>query len=248
MSLPPPPPLAGATDAVLLDFDGTLVDLVDRPDAVVVDEALVVLLGRLMGTFAGRVALVSGRSVAQIEGFLGTAVPGITLIGSHGAELRLGQRCVTPDRPSALVAAERALGEAFAGEDGVVIEVKSLGVAVHYRTADHDAAPAIDDKAREMLKRFVGKDGLVLQEGKMMIELRTGGHDKGSGISALLRQAPFSGGVPVFVGDDVTDEAGFVAVAAHGGFGVLVGDERPTAARYRLGDVAAVRGWLERAA
>ena len=248
MSLPPPPPLAAATHALLLDFDGTLVDLVDRPDDVVADEALVALLGRLMGTFGGRVALVSGRSVAQIEGFLGNAVPAITMIGSHGAELRLGQRRVTADRPAALIAAERALAEAFAGEDGVVVEVKSLGVALHYRMVGRDAAPAIEDTARRIMERFVGRDGLVLQEGKMMIELRTGGHDKGSGITALLGHAPFAGCVPVFAGDDVTDEAGFEAVAAHCGIGVLVGPERPTTARYRLRDVAAVRGWLECAA
>jgi trehalose 6-phosphate phosphatase len=248
MSLASPPPLSGATHALLLDFDGTLVEIVDRPDAVVVDEALAALLSRLIGTFGGRVALVSGRSVVQIEEFLSGAVPEIAIVGSHGAELRLGQRYVTPDRPPALTVAERALAEAFGVEDGVVIEGKSFGVAVHYRMADRDAAPAIENTARRLMERFVGKDGLVLQEGKMMIELRTGGHDKGSGIAALLGYAPFAGCVPVFAGDDVTDEAGFEAVAAHGGMGVLVGAERPTAARFRLRDVAAVRGWLERAA
>ena len=91
-TLPPPPVLPATGHALLLDFDGTLVDLVDRPDAVVVDAALVALLQRLMGTFDGRVALVSGRSVAQIHAFLGEAVPGLSVVGSHGAELALRRR------------------------------------------------------------------------------------------------------------------------------------------------------------
>ncbi len=239
----PPPPLAAAGHCLLLDFDGTLVDLVDRPDAVVVDEALVALLQHLVGTFAGRVALVSGRSVAQIEGFLGDAVPGIAMVGSHGAELRLPGAQVAPDRPASLDEAERVFTAAFAGEQGVLIEVKSLGVAVHYRMAPERAA-----EARRLAERFAGVDGIVLQEGKMMVELRAGGHDKGTGITALLRHAPFAGQVPVFAGDDVTDEAGLEVVAALNGIGVLVGPERETAAHYRLDDVAAVRGWLETAA
>lgn len=243
LRLPPPPPLAVATHGLLLDFDGTLVGIAARPDEVVVDDALVVLLRRLIATFDGRVALVSGRSVAQIEGFLAKAVPGLAVVGSHGAELQLGGRRITPDRPLPLIEAERTLTERFDAEEGVVIEIKTLGVAVHYRMA-----PEQETEARRIVARFVGKDGLVLQDGKMMIELRAGGYDKGSGIAALLAHAPFTGCIPVFAGDDVTDEAGFAAVAEHGGIGVLVGAERPTAARYRLDDVAAVRAWLERSA
>ncbi len=239
----PPPPLDPARHAILLDFDGTLVDLVDRPDGVVVDQPLIALLGRLGGTFGGRLALVSGRSVAQIEDMLGGAVPGIAVVGSHGAELKLGSARILPDRPPALIEAERELTAAFAAEKGVIIEIKSLGVAAHYRMApQHEAA------ARRIVERFADVDGLVLQEGKMMVELRAGGHDKGTGISALLEHAPFAGAVPVFAGDDVTDEAGLAAVAELGGFGVLVGAERDTAALCRLENVAAVRDWLGAAA
>lgn len=239
----PPPRLDPERHCLLLDFDGTLVEIIDRPDAVVVDESLARLLERLVGTFAGRVALVSGRSVAQIEGFLGYRAEGIAVVGSHGAELRIGGHRIVPPRPAVLVEAERALDAAFAGVEGVVIEVKSLGVAVHYRLA-----PMQEAAARAVIERFAGKEGLVVQEGKMMVELRTGGHDKGSGIAALLEQAPFAGHIPVFVGDDVTDEAGFEAVAERGGIGVLVGAERLSAARFRLDDVTAVRTWLGAAA
>ena len=242
-TLPPPPPLIAAGHCLLLDFDGTLVELVDRPDGVVVDSELVTLLQHLVGTFGGRVALVSGRSVAQIEGFLGGAVPGIAVVGSHGAELRVPGVQIAPKRPVALEAAELAFAAAFADEQGVLIEVKSLGVAVHYRMAPGRAA-----EAHRLAARFAGEDGLVLQEGKMMVELRAGGHDKGTGIAALLQHAPFADHAPVFAGDDVTDEAGLKVVADLGGTGVLVGPQRATAASYRLDDVAAVRGWLRTAA
>ncbi len=242
-ALAPPPRLLAAENSVLLDFDGTLVDLVDRPDAVVIDSALSALVRRLNGTFHSRVALVSGRSVAQLEAFLGAALEGIALVGSHGAEVHAGARRVSTVRPPALIAAERAIQATFADRDGVVVEVKSLGVAVHYRLA-----PEVEPAARALVDRIAIESGLAVQKGKMMIELRAAGHDKGSGIATLMTQPPFIGTVPVFAGDDVTDEAGFVAVEELGGIGVLVGPARPTAARYRLDDVAAVRAWLGQAA
>lgn len=242
-TLPPPPALTAAGHCLLLDFDGTLVDLVDRPDGVEVDDALLALLQRLLGTFDGRLALVSGRSVAQIEGFLGRALDGIAVVGSHGAELHLSGAQITPTRPAALDEAAQAFTAAFAGEQGVVIEVKSLGVAVHYRMAPDQA-----DAAQRLAERFAGADDLVLQSGKMMVELRVGGHDKGTGIATLLSQPAFAGVTPIFAGDDVTDEAGFAAVSTLNGVGVLVGPMRETAASFRLNDVAAVREWLETAA
>lgn len=241
--LAPPPPLIPRRHTVLLDFDGTLVELAGRPDAVVIDPALKALIRRLAGTFRGRVALVSGRSIAQLEGFLGETLEGVALIGSHGAEIHIGPSRAAPVRPAALIEAEHAIRATFAGQEGVVVEVKTLGVAVHYRLA-----PEAEPAARRLVQSLVIDNGLAVQEGKMMIELRAAGHDKGSGIAALMAKSPFAGTVPVFVGDDVTDEAGFVAVAALGGFGVLVGAERATAARYRLRDVPAVRAWLEQPA
>lgn len=237
-----PPPLNPGCDSVLLDFDGTLVALAERPDAVVIDAALGVLLRRLARDFAGRVALVSGRSVAQLEVFVGSALAGLGVVGSHGAEVRAGGRMAGPARPDMLDGAADVLRRAFDEVDGVIIEEKSLGVAVHYRLAP-DAEPV----ARGLVRRIAAQTGLAVQDGKMMIELHAAGHDKGTGIAALMAVVPFAGSVPVFVGDDLTDEAGFAAVRAMGGHGVLVGAERATAARFRLDDVAAVRRWLERA-
>lgn len=235
------PPLVRSDDiSLFLDFDGTLVELVDRPDAVSVGRELTLLLDRLTGRLDGRVAIVSGRSVAQLDEMLGLVAGRLTLVGSHGAEVRLeGGEVVATERPAALAEAEAACSAAFAGDKGVIVEVKSLGVAIHYRLAGY-AGP----RARALAESFGAQHGLLVQEGKMMVELRAPGHDKGNGIAALMNGTPFGGRIPVFVGDDVTDEPGFAEVEAAGGFGVLVGAPQPTEARYRLPDVAAVHAWL----
>lgn len=240
--LDPPDPLSPENFSLLLDFDGTLVDLVDRPDAVVADQHLLALLHRLAGTFEGRIALVSGRSIAQLLNFLGPSFAMGNFVGSHGAELHVGTQRVAPARPSTLDDAERAMQSAFGGQEGVIVETKSLGVALHYRLA-----PAAEGRIRAFVTDMAEATGLMIQEGKMMFELRSPGHDKGTGIENLMSRSPFAGTLPIFVGDDITDEAGFATVERLGGFGVLVGTERPTAARYRLENVAAVRTWLSEA-
>ncbi|MFV0624056.1 trehalose-phosphatase [Sphingomonas sp. ac-8] len=239
------PPLSLLRDSSLfLDFDGTLVDLAERPDGVVVDEALHTLLQRLAERLDGRLAIVSGRSIEQIDGFLGRSLGGVAVVGSHGAEIRrAGGTIVRPERPATLEAAETAFTERFAGHDGVVIEVKSLGVAIHYRMA-----PEVEVEARALVEAFARHEGLEVQHGKMMTELRMAGHDKGTAIASLAEQGPFLGHAPVFVGDDLTDEPGFVFCAHHGGSGILIGAPRATAAAFRLADVASFRRWLEAAA
>ena len=97
----------------------------------------------------------------------------------------------------------------------------------------------------EAADRLAQATGLVLQLGDMVAELRTPGADKGMAVSAFLREPPFTGATPVFIGDDLTDEDGFVAAKRLGGFGVLVGEPRPTEARYRLADTDAVARWLK---
>lgn len=242
LSACPPAPLAAGA-SLLLDFDGTLVDLVDRPDAVAIDPPLIALLGRLKGTFDGRIALVSGRSIAQLDDFLGGALDAIALVGSHGAEMRVGGRHLSPDRPASLSEAERIVRTEIGDRAGVVIERKSLGIAIHYRMA-----PALEGEAKALAQRVAMETGLAVQDGKMMIELHAAGHDKGAGIARLMQQPGFAGTLPIFLGDDLTDEAGFTVVAALGGTPVLVGPPRPTKARFRLADVAAVRAWLGSAA
>lgn len=239
--LPPPP--AGLLDdaGLFLDFDGTLVELADKPDGVTVDPTLRALLARLPARLKGRVAIVSGRSVAQIDGFLGDTIRDFAVVGSHGAEIRpAGGTTLVPDRPASLTAAERAFTDRFADDPRIVIEIKTLGVAIHYR-----GAPEVEQEAHALVDAFAQRDGLTAQAGKMMIELRMAGHDKGTAIATLCEDAPFAGHPPVFVGDDLTDEPGMVVAAHHGGAGILIGPMRDTAAAYRLDDVAAFLDWLE---
>ena len=234
-----PPPL-GAAESLFLDFDGTLVELADRPDQVRVDDGLSSLLERLSTQLGGRIAIVSGRSIEQLSGFLGAWCETVALVGSHGAEVRTpGSDVLAPEKPDALREAERAFAAAFAKAEGVVIEPKTLGVAIHYRLS-----PSSEAEAERLASEFATRHALELQRGKMMVEVRTAGHDKGSGIAALMRMPAFAGTRPVFVGDDLTDEPGFQLCAQLGGAGVLVGAPRPTAAQFRLPTVAAVHEWL----
>ena len=242
--LPAPPGdlLHGAS--LFLDFDGTLVELAQTPDAVAVDDALAALLGTLGDRLEGRVALVSGRSIEQLDGFLGAAAAALGVVGSHGAETRLaGGTIERPERPATLDSAQALFADRFAGREGVVIEPKSLGVGVHYR-----GAPDVEPEAHALVEDFAREHALHVQHGKMMVELRLPGHDKGAAITALMARAPFAGHSPVFLGDDLTDEPGFVACGRLDGAGILIGSARASAAAYRLDDVAAVRIFLAAAA
>lgn len=235
-----PPALLSGSTSLFLDFDGTLVDLALTPDAVRVDPALRSLIEGLVSRAGGRVALVSGRSIAQLDLLFGDLASRVSVAGSHGAELRLaGAPTARPERPASLNRVSELFKRRFAGLPGVLVEEKALGVALHYRVA-----PEAEAEVKAAALALVEDDGLEIQHGKMMVELRVSGHDKGAAIAQLLTMSPFSGGLPVFLGDDLTDESGFAVCAARGGFGILVGDARATTAQYRLADVAAVRDWL----
>ena len=232
----PSPPVPAPDDSLFLDFDGTLVAIAVTPDAIRVEPGLPELLDRLAAAMPGRVALVSGRSIAQLDGFLAT--PHLAVAGSHGAEHRTpGAGHVVPPRSPALTAAAAELAR-FAEQHDLVFENKSFGAALHYRERPvHEAA------AKSLAARIAATHGLTLQHGKMMVEVRLPG-DKGSAIRTLAADGAMAGTTPWFLGDDVTDEDGFVAAAELGGAGILVGPARPTAARYRLDDVSAVHRWL----
>lgn len=235
--IPPPADLLDAA-SLFLDFDGTLVELADHPDGVVVDAMLVDLVRTLEERLDGRLALVSGRPAEDLAALFGDRPPSV--VGSHGMEFRWSDgRRARAARPAGLIeslAAMRAFAEA---RPGVVLEDKPLGAAVHYRMNPEHEADAI-----ALGERLAAAHGLYLHHGKMMVEVRSPGGDKGSAIRTLMADPRFAAGRPVFLGDDVTDEPGFAAVAALGGAGVLVGAPRPTDARYRLDDVTGVLAWL----
>ena len=233
-----PPPVALDNVSLFFDFDGTLVDLAPTPDAVLVDQRLLDRLDTLAERFPGRVAIISGRSITQLDAMLGRHAQLFAVAGSHGAERRTPEDGhVAAERPASLEAAAKAL-RAFADANGLVYEAKSLGAGLHYRMS-----PAFEPEAVRLAEDLAATHGLTLQRGKMMVELRTPG-DKGAALRDLIAAPALVGSRPFFFGDDVTDEDGFVAAHALGGAGILIGPERPTAATYRLDDVAALRGWI----
>jgi trehalose 6-phosphate phosphatase len=237
--LPPPPAGLLQSSSLFLDFDGTLVDIAPSPDAVIVDPGLRELLADLAHRMGDRIALVSGRSIAQLDYLIGPVAGMIAVSGSHGSEHRFDGVEDKPPRPASLAIVERRMREAAARYDGAIVEPKSFGVALHYRLA-----PAFETEARALVQDLAAEFGLAVQDGKMMMEARLPGSDKGVAITHLMRRPAMAATRPVFVGDDLTDEDGFVAAIALGGTGILVGEPRPTAAEYRLANPAAVRSWL----
>ncbi|WBO24221.1 trehalose-phosphatase [Sphingomonas abietis] len=239
--LPAPPIVDRAADiSLFLDFDGTLVDIAPRHDAVVVAPSLNGLLTRLTQRMDHRIAVVSGRSIGDILSHLGMSDQPLAVAGSHGLELRWMDGChEAPQRPEAIADALAAFHALAADHPGIVVEDKPYGAALHYRQAP-DAGPACDALAAAVAART----GFSLQHGKMVVELRAAGADKGDAVRRFMAEPPMRGTQPIFIGDDLTDEAGFAAAEALGGYGILVGGPRETAARYRLASVADVHAWL----
>lgn len=239
-----PPPRSDLLDgaALFLDFDGTLVDLAETPDSIRVSPALEPMLQRLQRRLGGRLAIVSGRSLADLERHLPAS--GIAFSGSHGLELRLAGGSALPlSVPAGLDDACDKVRAFAAGADGLLVEEKPAGIALHYRRA-----PAEGPRVEAFMGALARRHGFAVQRGKMVVELIPMGATKGDALRAFMTEPHFAGARPVFVGDDLTDEHGFIAAVALGGAGVLIGPERPTAARYRLPSVAAVADWLESAA
>jgi trehalose 6-phosphate phosphatase len=239
---PPPPLFLLAPAALFLDFDGTLVELAEAPDAIVVPRGLKPLLDRLAERLEGRLAIVSGRAVEDLQSHLGAA--GAALSGSHGAELRYADgRSVPVVAPAGLESARDEIRRFAAGAAGLLVEDKPAGIALHFRRA-----PEREGEAIAFLEALARRSGLALQRGKMVAELRPPGTDKGGAVRRLMAEPPFAGARPVFVGDDLTDEEAFRAARSLGGGGVLVGAARPSDSQWRLAGVAEVTRWLEAAA
>lgn len=238
-NLPPPPRDLLDRASLFLDFDGTLVEIAARHDAVRVESRLHQLMLRLDDCLDGRVAIVSGRSTAEVRALFGHAA--FAIGGSHGLEMhwRDGRvsRGVSPRPPK--IPPER-VSDLKQRHPGVLIEHKPYGLALHYRLAP-EAKAECAHLALELAESF----GLVVQPGKMVIELKPGGADKGSAVEAFMKEAPMAQGTPIFVGDDETDEAGFAMAAQLGGAGVLVGPARVTAAAFRIDSVEHTLQWLE---
>ncbi len=237
MILPPPPLLPGQAPvgraALFLDFDGTLVEIAARPDAVVVPPGLPGLLLRLRAELGGALAVVGGRPLPQLDHFL--PVP-LAKAGDHGASIRpgpdrLAESPPLPVPPEAWRAQAMALARAH---PGMLVEEKTHGFALHYRLA-----PAAGPLAEALLTGMVADSPFQLLAARMAWEVRPRGPSKASAVRRLMQDPAFAGRVPVFIGDDVTDEEGMDAARAFGGFGWQL--------QHAFGSPAALRGWLAQA-
>ncbi len=237
MTLPPPPLLPDqapvARAALFLDFDGTLVEIAPRPDAVLVPPGLPGLLLRLRAALGGALAVVSGRPLAELDRFL--PVP-LAMAGDHGAAVRLQPHLsaevpVLPVAPPGWRLQAAALAQAH---PGILLEDKTHGFALHFRQA-----PAAGPLAEALLAGLAADSPFQVLAARMAWEVRPRGPSKGRAVQRLMLDPAFAGRVPVFIGDDVTDEEGMDAARGLGGFGWQLQDA--------FGTPAALRGWLAQA-
>jgi trehalose 6-phosphate phosphatase len=222
--------------ALLLDMDGTLIDLAPTPEAVTVPFGLPDTLATLRDALGGALAIVTGRPIETVDRLFGDA-PG-AVAGEHGGAIRHAsteaiQRPDLPTPPAAWLDTAERLVRSF---PGALLERKARGFALHYRQA-----PEARDTFHAALRDLVATSpGFQLLPAHMLWEVRPLGADKGGAVAALMRRAPFAGRLPVFIGDDVTDEDGMRESRKHGGAGYRVD------AVFR--DTDGVRSWLRRSA
>ena len=220
--------------ALFLDFDGTMVDLAPQPHAVQVPRRLIDLLQELQAMLGGAVAVISGRPIEQLDGFLQPLR--MPTAGVHGAERRSADGHLHLLHTHPLDHVEEAARLLAAQHEGLLVESKRGSLALHYRQAPH-----LEELCLRAMQDAVSESpGITLLRGKMVVEAKPCGASKGRAIEEFMAEAPFTGRTPVFIGDDVTDEAGFSAVQRLGGTGVKVGDGDSIASR-RVADPAALQ-------
>lgn len=236
-------PLAGRHAmelALFLDVDGTLLEIASTPDAVVVDPATPALLTQLHAITGGAVALISGRSIADLDRlFPGLALPSA---GQHGAELREvdAHNALTGDEEPWRILRTQAL-KVQRAHPRLLVEDKGRSIAIHYRRHPELAALA---RRLALYLAGQGKGKFVVQQGHCVEEIKSADVNKGRAIARMMERPPFQGRLPIFIGDDVTDEDAFCVVNQLGGLSIKVGFG-PTAAPWRLRDPSAVHDWLK---
>jgi len=228
--------------ALFLDVDGTLLEIAATPDAVKVPAALRNTLQLAATRENGALALISGRCIGELDQLFAPCV--FPAAGQHGLERRdaQGRFFKPPIDTDALTEARGALLALQAKHEGLLLEDKGTAIAMHFRLA-----PKYEPLVRATMTTLAAplQNKFVVREGKCVIELAPDGCSKRTAIEAFMSEQPFMGRTPVFLGDDVTDEDGFEAVNALGGYSIRVGSSpRPSLAQHRFGSVSAVIAWL----
>jgi trehalose 6-phosphate phosphatase len=213
-------PALGET-AVLLDIDGTLLDLAATPREVWVPPGLAKTLQRLLQRTGGALALVSGRSLNDID--LIFAPDTFPAVGGHGAEMRLGSdsEAVAAHAPPMDKELKRRLAAIAKLSPGILLEDKGYSLALHYRLAPH-AEKAIYE-AVSLIRADLPNAPIEVLPGKQVCEIKHAGFTKASGVLELMTHAPFKGRKPFFIGDDVTDESVFAIMPDLNGMSFSVG-------------------------
>ena len=231
------PPLSRLGTALFLDFDGTLAELAAQPDAVEIPADLVSLLSRLSAHLGGALALVSGRRLRDLDEFL--APLQLPVAAEHGAVRRLPDGRLLALAPPALENAASTLHALVQQHPRLRLEVKTAAVALHYRQA-----PELEGLCLQLMTEAARRSpGVELLRGKCVFELKPVGVSKGLAIAAFMAEPPFSDRLPLFAGDDSTDESGFSVVQSMGGNALKIGPG-PSLARHRCDTPAQLRAWL----
>jgi trehalose 6-phosphate phosphatase len=227
---------------LFLDLDGTLIEFAPQPNAAPADPELIELLWMLTRRTHSALAMVSGRSIDTLDAVLHPLK--LPASGLHGFERRNSAGVHAqhlPPEPTALAQARRLLAQVAARDTRLRLEDKGFAVALHFRQAPHLEAAVV--QAARAIAAIVS-DGLELQLGPKVAELLPRGVSKATAVGEFMREQPFAGRRPLFVGDDAMDEPAFEWVNGAGGLSVAVNSQRPTAARSQLRSVGEVRGWL----
>jgi trehalose 6-phosphate phosphatase len=231
--------------ALFLDIDGTLLELAATPNEVVVPPGLPDLLRALRRRLNGAVALVSGRALTDIDALLSPLT--LAAAGQHGAEIRLPDgRTERFDAAAEVLHSLLPTVAAFAAaRPGILVEDKGMTIAVHCRQVPQyqgELGPFLDDLAARH------PDRLETIHGHRVFEIKPRNLSKRTAVDHFMRVAPFAGRLPVFIGDDRTDEDGFAAANAAGGYAIRVGLDGPSLANWRIADPAGTRAFLSHAA
>lgn len=232
-------PAADSAWALFLDVDGTLLDIAPTPDAVVVSPALRRTLTTLHEALGGALALISGRSVADLDRLF--APLQLPIAGLHGAEWRdAAGHGEVPLDPAAVARLQRDCAALARRFPGVLVEDKGRGVAMHWRRV-----PALAMPLRAAVDAIANHTGWAVQPGKCVYELKPRGVDKGGALRRLCQTAPFAGRRPLFIGDDLTDAYAATAAQAAGGMALRVGETLADVTAEGFASPAAVREWLQ---
>lgn len=228
-----------AKDALLLDIDGTLLDIAPTAQEVVVSPQLIKDLGRLHDKLGGALAFISGRTIENID--LIFAPLRLPCSGAHGAEWRLAPKspvkCIAP-LPEKL---RLKVAASFADMKGIRIEDKGYTFAVHYRQS-----PDLADKIEKTLSSFIEKAevSLTLIRGRKVFEIAQTSHDKGQALERLMATPLFKNRRPVFLGDDITDMSAIAACLKNGGVAARVGQGKPR--QNAFSSPQTVRSWINK--